>query len=98
MFATDIFEYKATVRNLTTHLTLIQNLIFQYNYLPLFLSVVIFLRQYDQVSSAKMESIQFEKVQEQLKCKPGRQHYDKSQGMLLIVMYSVCTHYGQDTF
>ena len=48
---------------------------------------MIFLRQYDQVSGAKKESLQFEKVQEQLKCKPGRQHYDKSQGMLLIVMY-----------
>jgi hypothetical protein len=44
---------------------------------------VIFLPQHDQVSGAK----KFVKVQERLKCKPGRQHYDKSQGVLLIVMY-----------
>ena len=59
---------------------------------------MIFLPQHDQVSGAKKESIQVVKFQERLKCKPGRQHYDKSQGVLLIVMYSVCTHYGYDIF
>jgi hypothetical protein len=40
---------------------------------------VISLPQHDQVSGAKKESIQFVKVQERLKCRPGRQHYDKSE-------------------